>query len=185
MDKKAYGFTIVELLVVIVVIAILAAVSIVAYNGIQKRARESRIMTQLVSLRKQMEVDKVLNGKWAFEDSIRACIANAPGGWAGYEQCGTTTSGSLNGNTSAINEVITYHVQRYITQNLANSGSSGSGFYGWFARPPLGISATGAIQFCIGVPVVMDAAVSSTEAFYISSEKLGVSPKGSNTWCTS
>lgn len=35
------GFTIVELLIVIVVIAILAAVSIVAYNGIQQRSRNA------------------------------------------------------------------------------------------------------------------------------------------------
>lgn len=35
------GFTIVELLIVIVVIAILAAISIVAYSGIQNRAKTS------------------------------------------------------------------------------------------------------------------------------------------------
>lgn len=33
------GFTLVELLIVIVVIAILAAISVVAYNGIQTRAK--------------------------------------------------------------------------------------------------------------------------------------------------
>lgn len=40
--QKRQGFTIVELLIVIVVIAILATISVVAYNGIQSRARASQ-----------------------------------------------------------------------------------------------------------------------------------------------
>jgi prepilin-type N-terminal cleavage/methylation domain-containing protein len=42
-NKQQSGFTIVELLIVIVVIAILAAITVVAYNGIQDRARNSSI----------------------------------------------------------------------------------------------------------------------------------------------
>ena len=38
-QKRQSGFTIVELLIVIVVIGILAAITIVAYDGIQQRAR--------------------------------------------------------------------------------------------------------------------------------------------------
>ena len=48
-DKRETGFTIVELLIAIVVIAILAAISFVAYNGIQDRAK-------LASERSQLEV---------------------------------------------------------------------------------------------------------------------------------
>jgi len=41
------GFTIVELLIVIVVIAILAAITVVAYNGIQERAKVSQANSEL------------------------------------------------------------------------------------------------------------------------------------------
>lgn len=41
------GFTIVELLIVVVVIAILAAITIVTFNGINNRAIESSIQTEL------------------------------------------------------------------------------------------------------------------------------------------
>lgn len=47
MNSQPRGFTIVELLIVIVVIAILAAISIVTYNGIQQRAKASQQITAL------------------------------------------------------------------------------------------------------------------------------------------
>ena len=40
---KTRGFTIVELLIVIVVIAILASISIVAYSGVQSRANDTKL----------------------------------------------------------------------------------------------------------------------------------------------
>jgi prepilin-type N-terminal cleavage/methylation domain-containing protein len=43
--KNQSGFTIVELLIVVVVIAILAAITIVSYNGIQNRAKQSAAQT--------------------------------------------------------------------------------------------------------------------------------------------
>ena len=48
------GFTIVELLVVIVIIAILAAISVVTYNGIQNRARASAAASALSQASKRI-----------------------------------------------------------------------------------------------------------------------------------
>lgn len=56
MNKNTHGFTIVELLIVIVVIAILAAISIVAYNGIQNRANDTIVRSDLTNIAKQVEL---------------------------------------------------------------------------------------------------------------------------------
>lgn len=61
---KNIGFTIVELLIVIVVIAILAAISIVAYNGIQQRARDTARKSDLASLAKALQFHAVDNGTY-------------------------------------------------------------------------------------------------------------------------
>jgi prepilin-type N-terminal cleavage/methylation domain-containing protein len=52
------GFTIVELLIVVVVIAILAAITIVSYNGIQNRAIESSVRADFSNFAKRMELYK-------------------------------------------------------------------------------------------------------------------------------
>ena len=58
------GFTIVELLIVIVVIAILAAITIVAYNGIQERTKTSLVENDLRSASTKLETYRVDNGTY-------------------------------------------------------------------------------------------------------------------------
>lgn len=58
------GFTIVELLIVIVVIAILAAITVVAFNGVQQRARATTAQSELAAVAKKLEMHKIDNGTY-------------------------------------------------------------------------------------------------------------------------
>lgn len=60
-QQRASGFTIVELLIVIVVIAILAVISIVAYSGIQNGAVKSSIQTSLRDASTRIAVQYAMN----------------------------------------------------------------------------------------------------------------------------
>lgn len=64
MNKNTHGFTIVELLIVIVVIAILAAISIVAYNGVQDRAKTAAKVSELSQWVKLFEAYRAVNGEF-------------------------------------------------------------------------------------------------------------------------
>ncbi|MCY1366278.1 type II secretion system protein G [compost metagenome] len=55
-QKQQFGFTIVELLVVIVVIGILAAITVVSYNGIQNRGYDTAVQSDLKNIAKQLEL---------------------------------------------------------------------------------------------------------------------------------
>ena len=64
MNKSLRGFTIVELLIVIVVIAILAAISVVAYTGIQNRAHDATLASTMSQLQKSIELYKAQHGQY-------------------------------------------------------------------------------------------------------------------------
>ena len=59
MLKNTRGFTIVELLIVIVVIGILAAIVIVAFNGVQGRAQETSVRSDLKNFSSKIEQFRV------------------------------------------------------------------------------------------------------------------------------
>jgi len=56
---KQPGFTIVELLIVIVVIGILAAITIVAYSGITNRASDAVVLSDIDNARRQLEIANI------------------------------------------------------------------------------------------------------------------------------
>lgn len=61
-STKQRGFTIVELLIVIVIIAILAAITIVAFNGVQQRARDAKRKQDVAQIAKLLSIYELDNG---------------------------------------------------------------------------------------------------------------------------
>ena len=58
------GFTIVELLIVVVIIAVLAAITIVAYNGMQNRAKNSAAKSTAATVSKKVQTYHTLKGSY-------------------------------------------------------------------------------------------------------------------------
>ena len=75
MGKSKQAFTIVELLVVIVVIGILAAITIVSYSGIQKRAIGSNLQSDLSSDARQLKMYNVEYGHYPSSLDTNYCPA--------------------------------------------------------------------------------------------------------------
>lgn len=64
------GFTIIELLIVIVVIAILATISIVAYNGIQERAQSTAAIAQAKKVIEAIRLVAIDEGRYTGESCL-------------------------------------------------------------------------------------------------------------------
>ena len=97
MNKRTVGFTIVELLIVIVVIGILAAVSIVAYNGIQQKARNAQTTAAVASWIKALKLYHADHGQYPHVyDSCLGERADYPwdfeGATSGNNQCRQTAT---------------------------------------------------------------------------------------------
>lgn len=80
--SRSKGFTIVELLIVIVVIGILAAITVVAYTGIQDKARFTLMQSDLKSIRTALALYKTDNDSYPNTIGQATCTSN----WCGWDQ---------------------------------------------------------------------------------------------------
>lgn len=104
------GFTILELLVVIVVIGILAAITIISYLGIQQKAISASLQSDLKNASTQLGVDSALNG--AYPDSPGS--ADSGEGLGGSDdtvyQYTLTSSGYCLSATSLSSDSLAFHI---------------------------------------------------------------------------
>lgn len=91
--NKKRGFTIVELLIVVVVIAILAAISIIAFQGIQQRTKDSRRYSDINVLVKALELYKTTYGQYPNPTSVNGSWedSNEDGGSGAFMEQLTNT----------------------------------------------------------------------------------------------
>lgn len=107
MTTRDNGFTIVELLVVIVVIGVLASISIVSYVGINQRAIAASLQSDLAVAANQLKMFSVDNGQYPATISTN-CNTNPD----------TTTNKCLSPSSG-----------NSISNSNYSSGSSGQSFY--------------------------------------------------------
>lgn len=135
MQKSKSGFTIVELLIVIVVIGILAAITIVAYNGVQSRARDSKRQHDLSEITKALEIYYIDNGGYP----------DCSGGT--YTPDTALTSGTVSACLATLNP-------KYLPSSIKDPVNTGSNQY-WYAVgykkvSPTGLAANKSDNYIIG-----------------------------------
>lgn len=111
------GFTIVELLIVIVIIAILAAITIVAYNGVQKRARDSKRQSDVNVIVKALEL------YYADKGSFPNASNYTPGSTVINSSWSTTADGSWANLQAALQP----YVSKLPTPPTSSTGAAISG----------------------------------------------------------
>jgi Tfp pilus assembly protein PilE len=61
---RSFGFTIVEVTIIVIVIGILATITVVSYNGVQRQAAESSVKSDLQNAAAQLEKDWARDGEY-------------------------------------------------------------------------------------------------------------------------
>lgn len=147
LNQRRHGFTIVELLIVVVVIAILAAITIVAYTGIQNRAKASAAQQSVTQANKKVLAYAITNSDQYPVDLTTAGISD---GDTSYQYSVNNTSSPKTYCITATNSTFSYYLSSTMS-SPASGACPGHGANGVVAitnlatNPSFEVSASGIV----------------------------------------
>jgi prepilin-type N-terminal cleavage/methylation domain-containing protein len=151
------GFTIVELLVVIVIIAILASITVVAYSGVSQRAITSSLQSDLTNIANRLKAYQVLYGSYPTALDVNNC-PTAPNADSAFclktSNSGTISYDTIAGKTfhmTASNSNAAYSITDNTSPAIATTAagsSTGSACPSGFIPVP-GSGTYGTNDFCV------------------------------------
>ena len=115
---KAKGFTLVEILIVVVILGILAAIVIPQFTSASESAKASSLVTQLQSLRSQLELYQLEhNGQYPGSDNASpAAFVSSDDFWA--DLTGTT---AIDGSAATTGTTYGPYLQKEITNPFTDA----------------------------------------------------------------
>jgi general secretion pathway protein G len=145
---KAKGFTLVEILIVVVILGILAAIVIPQFTEASTEAKESRLCTDLQTMRSQIELYKAQhNDRLPGSETAASAIGSVGGATflqalTGYTDVNGNVVGAPGANvygpymqkipTNGFNNLST------VTFNAGTTGVAGTNLAGWNLDPATG-----------------------------------------------
>lgn len=127
--QSSKGFTIVELLIVIVIIGVLAALVVVTYNGIQARASNTQTLSAVNAQMKALRQYATDTGVWPpVAVSGYPCVGDVYPAQSGFSsgQCGQTPGTCISGGvscTTSTNSSYTSDLKPYFNNSSIPSPS--------------------------------------------------------------
>lgn len=121
MNDEKKGFTIVELLIVIVVIGILAAITIVAFNGVTDKAKVAAAKSYASQIKRRDIGDA--QGYWSFDECSGSSLANTGGNASSAANTVTGTTTFSNDTPSGSGCSLSLNGTSYITTGIGLSNT--------------------------------------------------------------
>lgn len=163
--RARQGFTIVELLIVVVVIAILAAITIVSYNGITENARVSGGKSFAAQIKHRDLAEAA--GYWSFDECTGSAPSNSAGSAVSSTSAVTGTANWSSDTPSGVGCSFSFNGSTYIDTAVLLSNEY------YMKSAWIKTSSTSTSQ-----NIISDIGTNNNTAFYLSSFRLNAGHNG-------